>query len=260
MLAVLLLISSASAGSAASASATLTIFVYTCDRVATAAPTIDVGLRPHVRLRTAIRSHGVWIFRTVLPSGYYTITEQTSKCAATSDVALLPRDSRTIGLVEQSGSAGKRPQSGAIAGALPVPGLRVYVSPLGAPATTGRWALNDGPRFYAENLTPGGYRLFFHFGNCCGFTQDVNVSGDVLTIVHPDLSRFYAQAFGQRLSESSLYGLAVGNDGTPWFVEGLGIETRIGHLTRRGSLKEYQLAERPSVNALTPRPDGTVWF
>src|SRR5580698_966643 len=260
ILAVLIIISSASAGSAAGASTTLTILVYTCDRAETAAPLIDIGLRPRVRLRTGIRSHDLWIYHTILPSGYYTITERTSKCAATSEVALLPRDSRTIGLVEQSGSAGKRPQSGAIAGTLPVPGVRVYVSPQSAPATAGRWVSSDGLRFYAEDLTPGSYRIFIHFGNCCGFTQDVNVSGDSLTIVHPDLSRFYAQAFAQTLSESSLYGLAVANDGTPWFVEGLGIETRVGHLTSGGSLKEYRLVEHPSVHALTPRPDGTVWF
>jgi len=260
MLAVLLLISSASAGSAAGASATLTIFVYTCDRAATAAPLIDIGPRLRVRLQTGSRSHGLWIYRVILPSGYYTITERTSKCAATSDVALLPGVSRTIALVGQSGAAGKPPRSGAIAGTLPVPGVRVYVSPQGAPPAAGRWASPDGLRFYVEDLSPGSYRVFVHFGNCCGFTQDVNVSGDSLTIVHPDLSRFYAQAFAQTLSKSSLYGLAVADDGTPWFVEGLGIETRIGHLTSNGSLKEYQLAGHPSVHALTPRPDGTVWF
>jgi streptogramin lyase len=166
---------------------------------------------------------------------------------------------RSISLVESIATAPPG-AGGGLAGRTPISGLRVFVSPVDTHKGTGSWAIVDDRSFYADNLSAGDYRLYVHFGNCCGFTQDVSVHDGGLSVVHLDLSRYYSQVFAQSASQATLYELAIAPDGTPWFVEGLGQVTRIGHIGSNGVLSEYELDRNANVSALTPRVDGSAWF
>ena len=65
-------------------------------------------------------------------------------------------------------------------------------------------------------------------GNCCGFVQEATVYEKRLTVVRLDLSHYYAQAVANLLAEATLYELTAAQDGTLWFAEYLGVETRLG--------------------------------
>ena len=247
------------AAAANTKTATLTIVVYPCQKALGQPPVVSIYGAAKFLLKKGVWRKDSWWFYQELPSGYYEVTSQSVRCEATGDVAILPGVRRVIGIVERA-ELEKQAQTGALAGIAPIGGLRVFVSPRRSPSDSGAWARVDGRQFYAESLKPGDYRLFVHFGNCCGFTQDATVTRGALTVVQLDVSRFYAQAFAQRLSESSLSDLVIAADGTPWFVEYLGITTRIAHLDRDGALEEYQLSGRGNAYALTPDPNGGAWF
>jgi virginiamycin B lyase len=241
--------------------ATLTIVVYPCRNASESSPVVGLEDPVKLRLSKGTRRNGSWLFRVTLHSGYYAIGSHSGTCSAGVNFAILPGINRTIGIAERPNVVEKQTsQSGALAGTAPAPGLRVFVKSRDSGSGRGTWASVDGRRFYAESLKPGDSRVVTEFGNCCAFTQDVTVRSGALTIVHLDLSRFYSQASAERLAESTLDGLVNATDGSPWFVEYLGISTRIAHLNNHGELEEYQLPKRGSAGALTPEPDGALWF
>lgn len=145
---------------------------------------------------------------------------------------------------------------------MPVPGLRIYVKPPTGSTQKGTWVSTDGRAFRADNLLPGNYTLVVHFGNCCGFTQDVLIRAGRVNVVRIDLSRYYAEMFSAQLAKATLTDLTIASDGTKWFVEYLGPVVRIAHVDA-GGLHEFDLPSLPvnsPVSSLTPRADGSLWF
>lgn len=238
----------------------LTLHVYDCAAAGNRPPELQIA-PASIREGGAVRNHDHWTFRVLLPSGYFAIAAKSARCGARTYIAMLPHANRVVALF-QSASAGAAaiPTGGALAGVLPVPGLRVFVSNGGVQHSNGSWATVDGRHFYSEHLEPGGYRIVSHFGNCCGFVQEATVYEKRLTVVRLDLSHYYAQAVANLLAQATLYELTAAQDGTLWFAEYLGVETRLGHFYPDGNFAEYDIKGARNVTAITPRPDGSVWF
>jgi streptogramin lyase len=203
-----------------------------------------------------------------VPPGYYQIQARLPGVVGTARVAVLQSMDRDITLSLMPSRAapiakvsGGTEVTGAIAARAPATNVTIYAKPSDLASVAGTWITRDGDGFYGDDLSPGTYHLFIHFDNCCGFTQDVTINAGRVRQFTFDVSRYYAQTFSSLTKSPELFGVAVAQDGTPWFVEYLGTQNRIGHRLSDGRLVEWTPQIPPSaIWRLTPRPDGSLWF
>lgn len=250
---------------------TVTVRVIVPATTRALAPTLRISSLDHNRITRTVRMSGTGRLMTGsfrIQAGYYKIEARASGLEGVARVAVANSEGRNIVLslrskedVSNGGHSSQEKDTGALVARAPEPHVRVYAERVDGSPESGTWLLREGNAFYADDLAAGRYRLTVHFDNCCGFTQDVTIKPNLVTQTAIDLSRYYAQTFARLTTDSEIFGVAVGLDGTPWFVESLGVQTRIGHRLSDGRLVEWAPPIPPSaIWDLTPRPDGSLWF
>jgi streptogramin lyase len=193
--------------------------------------------------------------------GYYEVHVTEGRCRTWIHMAVVSGLERTL-VAPLLPSAQARPTTGGIVAILPLGGLQVYVVPKPAVSPAPIWLSSESGRAIADSLAPGTYRVEVSFSNCCGFSRDVDVRPNQLTVVRITTEEYYQEIFARRKENAQgVRNLAFAPDGSMWFVEYLGVETRIGHLDAQRVLHEFRLPPGGwGVETLAPQADGSVWI